>query len=102
MSIFTFKGVNQNEVNKHFEKIEELKSIIDTDVKKNVFWYDTSILIANDYDKNAIQINIDWVARPSKQKKVAKYIFFANILKNICVKFHEINNFLYLNGEYVV
>ncbi|AUB31079.1 DUF1904 family protein [Spiroplasma floricola] len=103
MPIFTFKGVSQNEVNKYFEKIEELASIIDTDIKKIVFWHDPSILIANGYEKNAIEISIKWIARPSKQEAVAKHIqsFFANISKNIYVTFRELNSFLYLNGECV-
>ncbi|WP_339034176.1 DUF1904 family protein [Spiroplasma endosymbiont of Cantharis rufa] len=101
MPIFSFKGVNETHLQEYFKKIDELALIINTDSKKIVFWNDTSTLIGDGYEKNVIQINIDWIARPLKQAEVVNHIqkFFSKISKNIYVIFKEINNLLYINGE---
>ncbi|ALD65926.1 hypothetical protein SCANT_v1c00160 [Spiroplasma cantharicola] len=101
MPIFSFKGVEENHLKEYFKQIEELALIMNTDVKKIVFWNDSSILIGNGYEKDAIQVKIEWLARPLKQEEVVKHIqnFFTKISKNIYVIFEEINNFLYINGE---
>ncbi|AGR41720.1 DUF1904 family protein [Spiroplasma diminutum] len=101
MPIFSFKGVDENQVKEYFKQVGELALMINADVKKFVFWHDPSVLVGNGYEKDAIQVNIEWVGRPLKQADVAKHIqkFFGNISKNVYVKFEEINSFLYLNGE---
>lgn len=99
MPIFSFKGVSEERVQEYFKKAGEIAQIINSEVENIVFWHEPSKLIGNGYEKDAIQISVDWIGRPLKQEAVTKHIqnFFATDSKNIYVKFTEINNLLYLN-----
>lgn len=104
MPILKFHGTTDQQVNDYFNHVGELAQILNIDVEHFAFYNVHSTIIGNGYDKDAIFVSVDWIGRPLKQGQIANHIqdFFKSFSKNIYVRFSEVNNFLYLNGEQVI